>query len=228
MGSNQSKMDALNSQMNTLVESQAQEIKELHEQLKTMAECSDAGMLINVDGDCIHNLKEEISKLKERQMIMGAVADEHINDMNGIHKEYGDMVRKLKEEVKNSDSELVVLEHYRKTMDSFDEIFTGTKLCATRVPELEGWSPFSEGTATIDVIVPYLKARLKEIVELKRDKFDYNIFLEEKTNMAVMLSELHSENAKLKKDYDKNWAAMECLSFMDYKYEDGEWKPYED
>jgi uncharacterized coiled-coil DUF342 family protein len=64
MESNQSKMDALNSQMNTLVESQAHEIKEL----------------------------------KERQMIMGAVADEHINDMNGIHKEYGDMVRKLKEE----------------------------------------------------------------------------------------------------------------------------------
>jgi Tfp pilus assembly protein PilO len=150
------------------------------------------------------------------------------SQMNTLVESQAQEIKQLKEQVKNSDSELVVLEHYRKTMDSFDEIFTGTKLSWTRVPELEGWSPFSEGIATIDVIVPYLKARLKEIVELKRDKFDYNIFLEEKTNMAVMLSELHSENAKLKKDYDKNWAAMECLSFMDYKYEDGEWKPYED
>ena len=47
-----------------------------------------------------HRLMKENEKLKERQMIMGAVADEHINDMNGIHKEYGDMVRKLKEEKK--------------------------------------------------------------------------------------------------------------------------------
>jgi hypothetical protein len=45
-----------------------------------------------------HEQEDEIEKLKERQMIMGAVAAEHINDMNDIHKEYGDMVRKLKEE----------------------------------------------------------------------------------------------------------------------------------
>jgi cell division protein FtsL len=32
----------------------------------------------------------------------------------------------------------------------------------------------------------------------------------------------------LKEDYDKNWAAMECLSFMDYKYKNGTWANQEE
>ena len=48
------------------------------------------------DRKAIEKLQKENEKLKERQMIMGAVADEHINDMNDIHKDYDDKVRKLK------------------------------------------------------------------------------------------------------------------------------------
>jgi hypothetical protein len=125
MESNQSKMDALNSQMNTLVESQAEEIMELKlkceqmsvwpkrmeglvevikglkEKLKTMAECSDAGMLVNVDGDCIHNLKEENEKLKEeRDNCFGVLGDEvfnrHGEPLNDV---LSDVIEKLKQEV---------------------------------------------------------------------------------------------------------------------------------
>jgi hypothetical protein len=176
MGSNQSKMDALNSQMNLLVESQAEEIETLKQMRvddkiyneevlsKLMKENKELNYRIDAlskmnskkhkyhknkceevkklkqevsqkkdawDGnkvledllentkygqafetaettfiEYIQKLEKEIEKLKERQMIMGAVADEHINDMNGIHKEYGDMVRKLKEEIKQLKKEL--------------------------------------------------------------------------------------------------------------------------
>tara|TARA_R100000951_G_scaffold89171_1_gene77334 strand:+ start:267 stop:1058 length:792 start_codon:yes stop_codon:yes gene_type:complete len=41
----------------------------------------------------IKKLKKENEKLKERQMIMNAMADSHIQDINEIHKNYGDMIR---------------------------------------------------------------------------------------------------------------------------------------
>ena len=40
---------------------------------------------------------------------------------------------------------------------------------------------------------------LKEEVEkLKEEKFNYNVFLEEKHNMIIMINELKEENEKLK------------------------------
>ena len=49
--------------------------------------------------DCENEkLKKENEKLKERQMIMNAIADSHIQDINEIHKDYGDMIREKDKE----------------------------------------------------------------------------------------------------------------------------------
>ena len=47
----------------------------------------------------IKELKEENKNLKERLDIMKATASTHIQDINEVHKEYGDKVRKLKEKM---------------------------------------------------------------------------------------------------------------------------------
>tara|TARA_R110000772_G_scaffold37009_3_gene88180 strand:+ start:3601 stop:4221 length:621 start_codon:yes stop_codon:yes gene_type:complete len=57
--------------------------------------------------DKIDKMKEENEKLKaenkeltDRLSIMSATASEHINDINDTHQKYGDMVRKLQEQLK--------------------------------------------------------------------------------------------------------------------------------
>jgi cell division protein FtsB len=44
-------------------------------------------------------LLEDLKKLKERLSIMKATASVHIDDINQTHQDYGNMVRKLKEEI---------------------------------------------------------------------------------------------------------------------------------
>lgn len=39
--------------------------EKLKKQLETMSECNDAGMLCDTNGDCIHNLKEQLKEQKE-------------------------------------------------------------------------------------------------------------------------------------------------------------------
>jgi hypothetical protein len=73
-----------------------------------------------------------------------------------------------------------------------------------------------------------LKEQLNTIFPSKTEQEVISKYQVQRTNNIRTIKKLIDENEKLKKDYDKNWAAMECLSFMDYKYEDGEWKPYED
>ena len=48
-----------------------------------------------------------------------------------------------------------------------------------------------------------LDEKMKENEELKEEKFDYNVFLEERNNMAIMLSEQATENEKLKNENEE-------------------------
>ena len=47
----------------------------------------------------VEELEEENEKLKERQSIMNATASVHIDDINQIHQDYGNMVRKLQDQL---------------------------------------------------------------------------------------------------------------------------------
>ena len=74
----------------------------------------------------IAKLKEENEKLKERQSIMNAVAETHIQEINETHQKYGDMVRKLKsrkmykdlrEEIKELKKEIEELKEEVNTLE---------------------------------------------------------------------------------------------------------------
>ena len=55
----------------------SQENQELRQQLKTMAEVNEAGILTDDNGDCIHNLKAENQKLKEEVEEWKEVGDDY-------------------------------------------------------------------------------------------------------------------------------------------------------
>ena len=224
--SNSKPLDTLNEQMNLLVESQAQDIKELHEQLKTMAECSDAGMLVNVDGDCIHNLKEENEKLKKELVALSKMNDKK----HRYHKNKCEEVKKLKQEVeqkKDAWDGHKVLEDLLENTNYTPE--------TTFIEYIQKLEKENENLKREMDEVAHKVNKLDDIVDENNDlKTDRDTMLESCGDLDNMedcvgyVNDLKEDNENLKKDYDKNWAAMECLSFMDYKYEDGEWKPYED
>ena len=51
-------------------------------------------------GNNLDQRVKENEKLKDRLSIMSATASVHIDDINQIHQDYGNMVRKLEEEIK--------------------------------------------------------------------------------------------------------------------------------
>jgi DNA repair exonuclease SbcCD ATPase subunit len=207
MGNNQSKMDALNSQMNLLVESQAQEIKELKEQNKEIKGWNRdlaTQMKNHHDNWDLAMKKEEELKEQNKELNYRIDALSKMNDKkHKYHMNKCEEVKKLQKSLSNLKKEN---EKLKLVQDKLREQLKDAEYSFIKI-----------------------KKEFTEKVVVDKEKFDYNIFLEEKTNMADMLSELHSENEKLKKEVvdedemKKLYSAAECLSFMGYKYNELGW-----
>ena len=85
------------------------EIDELEEKQVILINTDDIAEVVGEDKEqyrnecCAYTLGHMIlenKKLKERLSIMKATASVHIDDINQIHQDYGNMVRKLEEEIK--------------------------------------------------------------------------------------------------------------------------------
>ncbi len=83
----------------TYIKNQDLRVKKLEEenkQLKEQVALAEAGQEEEATLSC--RLLEENKALKERMSIMEATASTHIQDINEVHQDYGDMVRKLKDQ----------------------------------------------------------------------------------------------------------------------------------
>ncbi len=92
-----------------------EEIKELKEQVTKMSK----GLV----GNGILPLQKENKKLKERLDIMKATASTHIQEINEVHKEYGDTVRELKAE--NNTRKDIIYNLFAHTLENTDNLDDG-------------------------------------------------------------------------------------------------------
>jgi len=68
-------------------------------------------------------LTQEIKELKERLDIMKATASTHIQEINEVHKEYGDMVKELKAE--NNTRKDIIYNLFAHTLENTDNLDDG-------------------------------------------------------------------------------------------------------
>ena len=116
MGNNQSKMDALNSQMNLLVESQAQEIKELKEANDTFT----LGAKRTIEKNC--KLYEENKKLKEEiQGIPALLEEERYKERACNERDDADALEMLAEDNEELKKEIEKLEKLHEKEDEIVE-----------------------------------------------------------------------------------------------------------
>ena len=96
IGEEREKRERMVSRLHT----QDNENEKLKEEIKELKEANDTftlGAKRTIESNC--KLYQENEKLKERQSIMSAAASVHIDDINQIHQDYGDITRKLEEQM---------------------------------------------------------------------------------------------------------------------------------
>jgi hypothetical protein len=202
MGNNQSKMDALNSQMNLLVETQAEEIKELTKEVEKWKSI--------VCGTAKCGTLDATTEAPYGFHPSGSPRSKPLAEFQS------DIITKLKEENEEL-KEMTKYEHF--TCSSCKAHYTGCSrpICSECMKE--------------DLVYNQLLDENAKLKEENEKQEDILVSIQDELLGEVFEPSFHKLLPKiksLKEDYDKNWAAAEALSFMDYKYEDGEWKPYEE
>jgi hypothetical protein len=282
--SNSKPLDTLNEQMNLLVESQAQEIKELIS-LKEGWEVNFNAMKMNEEEKVKENkkLKEENEKLKEEV----CSNDDNLEQNYVPYEDYATLDEeneKLKEKINGYDALLrceggVSIEKVVKIKGDFvrlkndnDKLKMENKLLkgvnkkhVEKIEELDRSKLRKENEKLKEQVdfhkecyhdqqketdiehVRYLESiqdgsdKLCEVAHelgIEHHGGNKDIICEIK-KLASQLKDSEYSFIKIKKEItekivvDKDemtklYAAAEALSFMDYKYEDGEWKPNED
>tara|TARA_R100000935_G_scaffold54427_1_gene83261 strand:+ start:3847 stop:4215 length:369 start_codon:yes stop_codon:yes gene_type:complete len=113
----------------------------LKEEIKKLKE-ENHGLIGLGRGFCLdcEKAERENEKLKERQMIMTALADSHIQDMNEIHTEYGEKIKKLKEENESLRRVMSSLKERQIYLNCFHEEAGGKiKKLKEEIESLEMW-----------------------------------------------------------------------------------------
>jgi chromosome segregation ATPase len=180
----------------------------------------------------IEKLKKQNERLNERLSIMSATASTHIQDLNEIHQEYGDMVRKLQEELAEKDATKDTEWHIWLNEELGDELYSLNPPMPTvfvdKVKELKEENEALEEKVEEEVEERVEEAVVEAVAEVKEELEELEEQLQEIKDNSVPLERLEEEEEKvealeekiktLKKESDELEEAIELVGNQETIY----------